>query len=333
MKKSILNVIASIAGVILINSTVVSAQTINSTTTTPTPPLETILSEAYKQTENYRQTFRDLLAEETKIFEEYDKNGNSERRTAVKSNFLVYQSGKDASRTAELRNVFEVNGKIVPDGQRRAEQFLAELEKSATLEKELQKLQNEGSRYDKTWEIYGLTLNEAVTLAPNMRPFFEYQLMGTENFQDGEVYVVGYRQTKNSPFTVVNGKAAKNGDRSATAVSFSLDVPGGLKKNDKFLRGKLWIDAKTFQLRREERELTVQTPEPVVLLSTLFEYQPSEFGIMVPKTITVTSFDLKREKGGGGEKYLAVKDSTVNFEYSRFRKANVEVRVLDDDTP
>jgi hypothetical protein len=305
--------------IILFNAAAVFAQN--------AAPLETILSEAHKQSENYRATFRDLLADETKTFMEFDKNGNSEKTTAVKSDFLVYASGKDAKRTAELRNVVAVNGKMVGDGQKRSERFLAELEKEKTLESELKKLQEEGSRYDKTWEIYGLTLNQAVTLAPNMRPYFEYKLAGTENFQGREVYVVEYRQTKASPYTIVNGKSSAASEEMT--VDFALDVPGALKKTDKFLRGKLWIDAQTFQLWREVRELTVQTAEPVVLLASNFEYQTSDYGILVPKTISLVVNDLKKEKGG--DRYTGVKDSTVNFEYSRFRRANVEVKILDED--
>jgi hypothetical protein len=51
---------------------------------------------------------------------------------------------------------------------------------------------------------------------------------------------------------------------------------------------------------------------------------------LVPKTISMVVNNLKKEKGG--DRYVGVKDSTVNFEYSRFRKANVEVKILDEDT-
>lgn len=319
-----------IAALILINSIFIYAQnpTPTATATPPfPPPLETILNEAQKQSENYKNTFRDLLADETKTFEEFDKNGDSEKKIVVKSQFLVYQSGKDAKTTAELRNVVEVNGKVVADGQKRSEQFLAELEKAETLEKELKKLQSEGSRFDKTWDIYGLTLNEAVTLAQNLRSSFDYKLLGTENYQGNEVYVVSYQQTKNNPNTNFTGKESSGGNQQS--LYFNLKVPGELKKNDKFLRGKLWIDAKTFQLRREEQELIVQTPEPLNLLTIAFEYQPSEYGILVPKNITLTAFTLKKEKGS--DKYVAVRDATAGFDYSRFRKANVEVRLLDED--
>jgi hypothetical protein len=80
------------------------------------------------------------------------------------------------------------------------------------------------------------------------------------------------------------------------AFEFKIDVPGALKNADKFLRGKLWIDAKTFQIRREEQELTVQAQEPVIVLSSIFEYQSSDYGLLVPKRIFVTFYDLKNKK-------------------------------------
>ena len=289
--------------------------------------LETVLSESQKKTEFYRETFKNLLGDELKTFEEFDKSGNSDKKTTVKSSFLVYQSGKRANATAELRNVLEVNGKLIPDSQKRGEEFLAELDKQTTLESELKKLQNEGSKYDKTWEVYGLTLNQAVALAPNLRPFFDFKLLGTETYQGNEVYVISYSQTKKNPYITVNEKEKTT--PSELTLNFNLDIPGALKKGDIFLRGKLWIDAKTFQIWREERELTAQAGAPVVLLSNIFEYQPSDYGILVPKNISLTVFNAKKEKGG--DKYSAVKDTNISFEYSHFRQTNVEVKILDED--
>jgi len=313
--------IFAVFGFILLNCAFGMAQD----TAQPSPNLETILSEAQKQTEFYRETFRNLLAEETKIFEEFDKTGNSEQQITVKSNFLVYQSGKNANVTTELRNVVEVNGKPVPNSQKRSGDFLAELEKTTTLEKELNKIQREGSKYDKTIEVYGLTLNEAIVLSPNIRPFFEFKLLGAENYQGNDVYIISYQQTKKSPYNVVNGKDSASNEAS---LNFELDIPNALKNNDAFLRGKLWIDAKNFQLRREEQELTVNAPTPLTLLTTSFEYQPSNYEILVPKTISVTTYKLRKQKADG--KFIAVKDTNVNFDYSKFRQTNVEVQILDD---
>ena len=99
------------------------------TPTTAAPNLETILTEAQKQSEAYREAFRNLLAEETKTFEEFGKTGEVEETTVVKSNFLVYQSGKKATVTSELRNVLEVNGKLVPNSQQRSNEFFGRTRK------------------------------------------------------------------------------------------------------------------------------------------------------------------------------------------------------------
>ena len=294
----------------------------------PGVPLETILENTSKQSENYRETFRNLLADEFKTFEEFDKNNNSEKKTTVKSSFLVYQSGKKATSTAELRNVLEVNGKPVPDSQRRGEEFLAELDKQTTLESELKKLQKESSKYDKTWEVYGLTLNQAVTLKPVLRSAFDYRFLGTENFNGNEVYVVSYQQKTKSPRIVVNEKSTLGPDEFS--ATFSIDVPKDLKNTNLFLRGKLWIDAKTFQIWREERDLIARPEDPVILLSNVFEYQPSNFGILVPKNIKMTIYNAKKEKGSN--KFSSLRNFTMDFDYTNFRQTNVEVKILDDET-
>lgn len=313
MKKFLL-----ISVVILVYTVAAFAQT--------TASLETVLSEAQKQSETYRETFKNLLADEVKTFEEFNKRGESDQKTTVKSSFLVYQSGKKATATAELRNVLAVDGKLIPDSQKRGEEFLAELEKQSTLESELKKLQSESSKFDKTWLVYGLTLNQAVALAPSLRSAFDFQLQGTENFGGNEVYVVSYQQKTKSPYITVNEKENKSSDLN---VNFNLDIPGDLKKTDKFLRGRLWIDAKTFQIWREERELVARANDPVMLMSSNFEYQTSNFGILVPKTITMSIYQAKKEKG---DKFSSLKDFTINFDYSNFRQTSVEVKILDDET-
>lgn len=321
MKKSIFAATA----IILLGTVYSFAQV----TETPNPSLSGILEQASQKSRDYREAFRNLLADEMKTFEEFDKRGESEKKTTVKSSFLVYQSGKNAKSTAELRNVLEVNGKPIPDSQKRGEEFLAELDKQSTLESELKKLQSESSKYDKSWEVYGLTLNQAIPLASNQRPYFDFKLVGKETFQGTDVYVVSYQQIKKSPYVTVNEKMTKAAVPDELYANFNLSIPGELKKTDIFLRGKLWIDANTFQIWREERALTARVNDPVVLLTNNFEYQSSDFGILVPKTITLTIYNAKKETG---DRYNSLKDSNFNFEYSKFRQTNVEVKILDEET-
>jgi hypothetical protein len=288
--------------------------------------LETILSEAEKQAVNYQEEFKNLLATETKTFEEYDKNGNLKNQMNVESNFFVYQSAKNKDLSSELRNVTKVDGKLVPDSQARADRFLAELGKTTTAEKELEKIQDEGSRFDKTLRINGLTLFEAISLDDALRSYFDFRLIGSENYQGREVYVISYQQTKKSPFITVNEKAS---NEKRIRAGFDVDIPGALKKNDVFLRGKLWIDKQNFQIWREERQLVVQTATPIVAMETILEYQPSEFGILVPKKISLQTNNIK--KNSKENEFTAIKDSKVTYDYSKFRKFNVDVKILDDN--
>lgn len=288
--------------------------------------LEVILAEAEKQTRFYQETFKNLLADEKKTFERFNKNGEPREQAVVESTLLVYQSPKDQNVSTELRNVVRVDGRDLPDSQKRSELLFAELQKTGTVEKELEKIQDESLRYDKTLEINGLTVSEAPVLSERLRPFFEFTLVGAENFQGNEVYVVSYQQTRKSPFISVNAENSQSRNLSFNFMGF--DVPKALKNSDAFLRGKLWIDAKTFRIWREERELTIQTPTPVVLLSTTLEYQPSDYEILVPKKISLTANELKK---GKDNQYTAVNNTRATFDYSKFRKTEVDVKIIDDE--
>jgi hypothetical protein len=291
------------------------------------PTLDVILAEAAKQTAFYREEFKNLLADEKKTFERYNRQGEMRDSDVVESNLLVYQSPKNQNVGSELRNVTKVNGKLIPDSQKRSDEFFGELEKTRTLESELEKIQREGSRYDKTLEINGFTLNEGLVLADNLRPFFEFQLTGRENLNGRDVYVVNFRQTKASPYISINGRGT-GGSGEASLNLDGFDLPGALKNSEVLLRGKLWIDAGNFQLWREEREVTVQADAPVVVLETIFDYQPSEYGILVPKQIVWTAYDVKRNSKEN--RFESVKETRVVFDYSRFRKSNVEVVITDE---
>ena len=99
-------------------------------------------------------------------------------KRTVESNFFVYQSSKDGKTSSELRNVIKVDDELVPDSQARADRFLGELQKTKTVEKELEKIQDESLRYDKNFIISGLTLYQAIPLVENMRPYFDFKLAG-----------------------------------------------------------------------------------------------------------------------------------------------------------
>ena len=71
----------------------------------------------------------------------------------------------------------------------------------------------------------------------------------------------------------------------------------------------------------------MQAETPVVILTNTFEYQPSEYEILVPKQISLVTNNIKKKDNN----YTATKDAKITFDYSKFRKSNVEVIILDDN--
>ena len=294
----------------------------------PPPDLETILKRMDAQTLNYREEFKNLLSEETKTFETFDKNGKLKRRTVVESNFIVYQSTKVQNYVSEYRYVFKVDGKLVGDSEKRTTELFEKIAKSDTAEQELARIQKESSRYDKTLVIEGLTVFQTPILADYSRPFFDFKLL---EIGENGVFVVEYRQTKRSPYVLID---EQNAETAKFGLTYNLDLPDSINKNNVLLRGKLWIDAETFQLRREERELTLQTENsatPLVLLRTELEYQPSDFKIFVPKRIALIYYELKTKDKG--REISTVLNTKATFDYAKFSKSDVEVKSNEVNSP
>jgi hypothetical protein len=300
-------------------------------TPAPTPvTLDIILTEAERQTQNYRQAFNSLLAEETKTFEEYDREGEAKRRRTVESNFLVYQSTKNENFIIEYRNVVKVDGKPVGDSSKRAENFFADVLKSTTAERELEKVLEESTRYDKTLNISGFTLNQSPVLAAHIRPALDFRLSGQETLNGRKVYAITYVQKAKSPYLLFNERPT---DTGRLYINYEVELPKQIKEPNPILRGKLWIDAETFEILREEREQTIQIDgSPAVVFRTEFEYQKNELSFVTPKKITLTYYEVRRKD----EQFTIVKDTVATFEYTKFTKSEVEVKsgdVKSSDTP
>ena len=323
IKFNLQNTIAAIV-ILLVCTVFVAAQDENQ------PSLDTILVNADEKTDNYREEFKNLLAQETKTFEIFDKNGSLKKSSVVESNFIIFQSAKDQRVASEYRDVYKVDNKAIGDSQMRANELLTQLAKSDSVEQELKKIQKESLRYDKNLEVNGLTLYQSPILEEYNRPYFNFKLAGSENFNNAEVYIIEYQQTKPSPYIIINNESGGEKPlKDKLSLSFNLDLPKSVNNSEVLLRGKLWIDTKTLQLWREERELTAKTENPLVILKTDFEYQPSEFEILVPKQISLVQYRIKKSEKGSP--LSVVKDTQITFSYSKFRKAASDVQIIEEN--
>ena len=276
-----------------------------------------LIGRAAARMAEYRERFKDLIAEETQRIEEYGSEGLKRRREVV-SDLIIYQSQIDSSAAAEYRNVRMVDGKEVARRDRRVEQLFGRLAKADSRKKELERIARESKRYDLNYSVYNHTLNQGLPLQESLRPFFRFNVVGGGRIEGHDVIEVGYEQVSPNP-----------------DLSFNFtSLPARLKGAESFHRGRLWLDRETARIRREERELLMRhasLPTPLTIMKFEFSYADSRFEILTPTQIIFSAYDRGRDlPGGGAELSLG---GRVVFGYREFRRFGVDATDSRLDAP
>jgi hypothetical protein len=225
-----------------------------------------LVSQFLGSAEEYERTFRDLVAEETKVIELYRASGMIEKRREIVSDLLVYRSPRGDGATTEYRDVKSVDGRPVDERRQRALKLLTSASKAESLEKELEAIDRQTSRYEFHRNLRGFTIHQG---GKQYREEFQFDWVGRDQIAGHEVVVLDYRSKAPDP-------------------RMKLTVPKEFGTPSFFRRGRLWLDAKTYQLWREIAEVIVphpDSPEPLLMLRRESSYRPSTFGILVPDRI------------------------------------------------
>ncbi|HEX8176540.1 MAG TPA: hypothetical protein VF543_15725 [Pyrinomonadaceae bacterium] len=270
--------------------------------------LESLIRLAYLRTNDYRAKFKDLTADEEQKVEEYNSDGTIKRQRRIVSDLIIYQSQLDPLSTSEYRNVRTVDGVTVAKREERVVNLFTRLAKADSVKKELDRINRESRRYDLNYSFHGLTLNEGLLLSENLRASLQFTATGREQINGRDVIVIKYQQITHNP-----------------GLAFKLDsFPNVLKGSETLYRGRLWLDAETAQLWREEREVTLRPPslrEPLLFMKFEFDYAGSSFGILTPKRIV---FSIYTNIQMGADKLPELRlGGRVIYEYSGFRRFDV----------
>lgn len=196
----------------------------------------------------------------------------------------------------------------------------------------MSRLIKESNRFDGKSHAYGLTLGQAVPLQPFYRPFFSFAIVGKEKIEGRDVVIVEYKQSQPTMRIKANATAEEK-KQEPRGINFDAFLPNNFRPTNPRLQGKLWLDADTAQLWRDEFFVTIQPAflsQPVVSANFLNEYQSSEFGILTPKKLWFLTYrftgkteqDMTRTKGG--EK---------TFAYSKFSKPSAEIKEVKIGKP
>ena len=270
--------------------------------------LEELIRRARLSVSEYKAKFKDLTADEEQKVEEYDGEGKLKRQRRIVSELVIYQSQLDTSLAAEYRNVRSVDGVIVGKREERLVNLFKRLGKADSVKKELDRISRENQRYAHRYSMNGLTLNQAELLHESLRASFQFTDAGRERVNGREVIVLQYQQVKQDP---------------GLSLEFQ-SLPSALKGAEPLYRGRLWLDAETAQIWREERELTLRHSSwnhPLILWRFEFEYVGSSFGILTPRRIVWSSYDNGRT--GADKLPELLLGGKVTFEYSAFRRFDV----------
>jgi hypothetical protein len=255
--------------------------------------------------EEYEKTFRNLVAEETKVLEVYRASGQVQKRRQIVSDLVVYHSSRDGrDATTEYRDVRSVDGRPIERRSERALQLLTSAAKAESIEKELESIDRETSRHEFNRHLRGTTVRQGGVLR-QWRDAFRVERAGREQIAGRDVVVLDYRQTRPIP-------------------GFALPVPREFGNPPPIHRGRIWLDAQTGQLWRHVWELAWPHPAssvPLVMLRQESAYGPSRFGILVPERIVwdwLTHFDHPRN----GRPSFALSERAT-FTYGSFRRFEV----------
>ncbi|MBX7174508.1 MAG: hypothetical protein K1X72_26275 [Pyrinomonadaceae bacterium] len=292
--------------------------------------LEKFLDKADLATTQYVKTFKNLVAEELRTYDYFRKDGTLEDLRKIKSNFIVYQSPKN-NLVAEYRNVIEFNGKNVAREDNDIVKFFEKLAKADSSQEEVDRLRKDGNRFDGKSHSYGMTLTQVFVVNRFFRPFFEFRIVGREKIEGREVVIVGYKQIKPTLRIKANATPEEK-KKEPNGISFDVpDLPDNFRPTNPTLNGKLWLDVETAQLWRNEFSVSIQPTsfsKPVVSSTFLYEYQSSEFGVLLPKKLGLTSYRLT---GKSENDLVKTKAAIKTFEYSKFSKPDSEIKETKTD--
>src|SRR5262249_55112056 len=136
--------------------------------------------------------------------------------------------------TTEYRDVRSVDGKPITKRAGRALELLTRASQSNSIKKELEIIDRESARYDLNYRLFGATNQYGLMLQKRQK--FRIDWAGRDQVGGYDVVVLDYQEV------------APNRNNSDQRIYGQYGFSASL------LRGRLWLDVKTAQLRRERWE-------------------------------------------------------------------------------
>jgi hypothetical protein len=215
----------------------------------------------------------------------------------------------------EYRNAKSVGGKRVSGQEKRMMTLFENLAKAETALTERELINNESFSRDKIKiNFYGTIIYQWRELMEYARDSVEITYAGIEKIDGAETVTLDFQQT-------------------APNRRLEWTPPARYRGLEQRVRGRLWLDASTAQIRRAERELRLilpDVPDPVPLWKQTFDYSQSDLGILVPKKFVYDDFfDFRRNNEGKVESF---RTGRLVSEFGTFQRFTVSSSEEDKKT-
>lgn len=266
----------------------------------PQADIDALVTRYLTKAEEYQKAFLNLTAEETRVVETFDQSGRLDKRREIVSDLVVYQARNSADAT-EYRDVGSVDGKPIKKRGKRALELLARASQSDSFKKELEIIDRESERYDLNFRFNGATYSYGVRLRERQK--FRIDWAGRDHVNGHDVVVIDYQEVapnRNNP-----------DQHFYELFGFTASI----------VRGRLWIDAATFQLRRERWEFAgihPALPQPVTSISREATYTESRFGILVPERVVFGFWNAKQTKNQPPSFFRSVRTTCTYGVFKQF---------------
>ena len=269
--------------------------------------IERLISRHVANARAYDAAFRNLTAEETKVSEEFERDGRLKQRRVTVSDLVVYQSQRDQVDTTEYRDIRSVDGKLIEKRGKRTLDLFGRVSQAKSLAQELQLVDRESQRYELHYRVIGSTVHQVIG-TPQARIDALFHWVGRERLGDDDVIVIDYEYRRNQPVD---------------------EYHAGMGITEMTGRGRMWLDSETVQLRQARWELTGRHPalsDPVVLIRSEHDYADSRLGILVPARIVFEWFEAPKWSKHSKQPPSFTLAARTAFAYGAFRRFEVTTR-------
>jgi pimeloyl-ACP methyl ester carboxylesterase len=270
--------------------------------------LEELLDRLSAHTESYKETFKDLTAQERRTFELLAPDGTVLKQNRLVAELIVYPSQRNANRATEFRNIREVDGQRVEKRDVRLEKLFERLKKDDSADKELGRIIKESTRYDFGYQLSGYMFYKAMATWKILRPLFEYEAPGRERVGERELLAIRFEQ------------------KQFRKDMFGLDqIFDPALFTGPMMRGAYWVDPDTAQIWREHHEIFFrnnQSAETYKVVEVDFDFASSKFEVFLPRRVMLQHFKLLKTKKG--EPLRMYRSAKVVSDLSDFQRFNTE---------